>query len=295
MTAVLPARRHQGSVSLGFILFATVLVAVPLSIVCNWRNQVIQEHYAGVRLRQLGAIADSGAAAEYKRNFALPKECRWPIESVCMQRWGSGYLPTTDETVQLLLKLPNLKSLCLGCERKPAPSPAVPGVSSRNPGVSFAPFSRLAQLENLTLEQLEATDEDVLCFLTQRHLKELDLRGQPITDASLALAERNPTLVNLGLNDTAITDEGLQRLAGLKNLGILKLRKTRITSAGLRHLRGLKHLVYLDLEGTAIDDDAVPHLDELRSLKSLNLKSTGITRMGVNTLIQHCERVDYDY
>jgi hypothetical protein len=285
MTAVFPpTRRHPASISLGLCLCTVVLLALPLSIVGNWRSQVIQEHRAAVRLRELGGMAE---ASEMYKKFVLPKECQGPIEMVCMQRW-SGHSPLTDETVQLLLMLPNLQSLCLGCERKPTASPGVYGVS-------LAPLSRLPQLKGLTLE-FQATDADVLCFLSQRHLTGLSIRGAPITDACLVLAERNSNLRGIELTDTAITDEGLRKLATLKQLRVLELGRTRITSAGLGHLRGMKQLQYLDLQGTAIDDDAIPHLAELSSLNTLNLTRTQLTPGGiqkVHSLLQQCSRIDF--
>lgn len=278
MTASIPPRRHPASISLGFGVFLMFLLAVPLSLVGNWRSQVLREHQAARRLRELGGVTDEiNGTLEYKLNFALPEDCRRPIHIYGIQWWSPSSKdrgtpassPLTNEVIQLLPQLHNLRVLCLS--------------GARQPGVSFAPLSRLSQLRYLTLA-CQATDEDVLCFLSQRQLINLDLNGQPITDACLVVAERNPNLTHLDLSETAITDEGLRTLSKLQQLQVLKLRRTRITSAGLQHLQGLKDLCHLNLEGTAIDDSAIQLLVEWRSLRGMNVRGTQLTPQGVDEL-----------
>ena len=269
---VQPIRRHPGSISLGFVLFCMVLVGLPLALVANWRSQVIREHAAARRLRELGGSAEYGH--QYKLAYFLPSNCPRPI-GVYGAKWntysfeGSGETAIDAEIVRLLTQLPNLRLLILNGERRAS--------------ADFAPLAKLPQLEFLRLA-CGATDADVKPFLSQHNLANLELSQQPITDASLVLAQRNPNLTHLDLADTAVTDEGLRLLAGLTKLEFLHLERTRITSAGLQHLSALPQLQYLYLQGTAVDDSALLQLGKFPELQQLHLTKGQLTAEAMSQL-----------
>jgi hypothetical protein len=78
-------------------------------------------------------------------------------------------------------------------------------------------------------------DAEALAHLPD--LREINLAGQPITDAGLAPLARLRSLSRLILSETDITDSGLSHLETLRSLALLKLDETKVTAAAVERLR----------------------------------------------------------
>lgn len=100
-------------------------------------------------------------------------------------------------------------------------------------------------------------------------LRELSLRGLPITSAQLQQLSGFPELTHLDLQDTAISDAGLETLDEIPSLVYVTLAGTTVTDAGLRRLANparARYWLYLratdELQAAAVDVSPVakaPH------------------------------------
>ena len=88
-----------------------------------------------------------------------------------------------------------------------------------------------------------------------RHLRELNLRAQKITDAGVGRLASLADLTELNLGQTQISAKGLAALAPLVKLEKLVLWKCqRIGDDAILTLSQWKGLKWLDVEGTSITD-----------------------------------------
>src|SRR6185295_2969494 len=109
---------------------------------------------------------------------------------------------------------------------------------------------------------------------------DLGLSQTKITDASLAVLGRLPSLRQLFLAGTATTDLGLEQLKMLRQLTHLSLAKTGVTDTGLVQLARLGNLGWLCLSETKLTDGSLPQLTKLASLRELLIDGTDITDAG---------------
>ena len=139
-------------------------------------------------------------------------------------------------------------------------------------------------------------------------IRELDARGETITDAGLGNLKDMSQIEGLILECPNVTDAGLEKLRvlvqlkrlclawsrasdagfgnleGLAKLEMLALQKTQITGAGLQHVASLTALRRLNLRGTRVTDTGLRHLAALTRLQSLDLADTPITDAGIRHL-----------
>jgi len=104
-------------------------------------------------------------------------------------------------------------------------------------------------------------------------LKQLDLTGADVTDASAPL------------------------LASMTSLQSLRLPETKITDSAMPAIAGLTKLESLNLYGTAITDEGLLKLGSLKQLKKLYLWQTKVTPYGVKALqkvLPECEMITGD-
>lgn len=169
------------------------------------------------------------------------------------------------------------------------------------------------------------TDETIALLVdehgqTPKHLINLNLYGANITDKSLKIIARIPSLEILNLNDVSgeitnqgivsmvkslpnlttlgvshspITNEGLKPIGSLENLDQLILDQTDIGDDGLIHLKTLKNLETLKMLGTKVTDDGLVHLTALPKLKRLTLKGTNITGAGAIAHLTNLTKLEY--
>ena len=112
----------------------------------------------------------------------------------------------------------------------------------------------------------------------------LNLKGQYITDASLAKIKTLDSLLVLDIWDAPITNAGLAELSEMTQLRALGIRDTRVTDDGLKHLSKLTSLKELNLTLTGVTDAGMKHLTGLKSLHALGLDDTAVTGTGINEL-----------
>ena len=126
-------------------------------------------------------------------------------------------------------------------------------------------------LRNLEIHMTGLTDAGVRA-LAHLPLEVLWL-GPRITDASLEVIGRMPTMTHLDLCAHMVTDEGVKALSALDNLRIVWLSRCSIT------------------------DRSVDALSRLQSLKELNVSHTGVTSAGLARLrdaLPDCRMVEPD-
>jgi hypothetical protein len=124
-----------------------------------------------------------------------------------------------------------------------------------------------AEVEELTLEMTDVTDDGIASVVTLPRLRRLVIYGGSpgITDRGLAGLKGKTSLEALELRNTRVTDDGLRVLLDLPNLRSLTLyydpwRGARLTDAGLSHLRNLPKLETVKLTGGWASGEAVAEL-----------------------------------
>lgn len=113
------------------------------------------------------------------------------------------------------------------------------------------------------------------------------LNGPDITDNDLVILQAFPFLSHLDLTETSISDEGLKHLKGLEYLRYLYLLGTSISDKGIPELQGHSRLEQLCLDGTLVTDKGVKALEPLDRLVMLHLATQGeITDASISSLVK---------
>jgi Leucine Rich repeats (2 copies) len=100
----------------------------------------------------------------------------------------------------------------------------------------------------------------------------LNLRGQDVTDAQLAVLKDLTNLTRLHLENTKVTDKGLEQIKGLTNLEYLNLYgNVGITDAGLVNLEGMKKLKNLYVWQTKVTEPGAAKLKKVLPQIDVNL------------------------
>lgn len=141
----------------------------------------------------------------------------------------------------------------------------------------MAPFSRLAELEELQLSETKITGAGLVHLQGLGELREVWLTRTPISDADMVQIASLTQLRSLWLNGTRLTDEGLVYLKPLRGLHSLRLGGTGVTNRGLVHLKGLAKLQWLGLEDTQVTDIAFVGFGAMPQLRMLCLKGSQVT------------------
>ena len=142
------------------------------------------------------------------------------------------------------------------------------------------PLPEVASVDSAALEKLTAAGAQVAPLFANSSLLQVSfaLRGEPATDADLALLANMPEQIySLNLAKAKVSDEGLAVLTQLKNLTQLHLENSSVTDAALEHLRGSERLQYLNLYGTGVTDAGVKHLEGLKYLRKLYVWQTKVS------------------
>ena len=156
-------------------------------------------------------------------------------------------------------------------------------------------------VRSVNFTRKKIADSDLQPLVELRHLKTLDLRFTPISNAGLAYVKELTTLETLNLQATRVTDDGLRQLQSLTNMQKFSVERTavtddgleyltpfsrletlylggsQVTGPGLEHLQHLEQLVYLSFEDSTITDDAVDGILSLSHLRTLGLDGTQVT------------------
>ena len=146
---------------------------------------------------------------------------------------------------------------------------------------AIAKFKQLStlNLQNWSTALSDVSDQGVMRLKNMECVRQLDLSGEGITDASTPTLATLTNLQNLGLLQTSITDDGLRDIGSLKMLQSLSVSSPTLTDKCLLHLTGMRNLRVLSLPGPPLS----PELLAIRNAlwKELNgdvpLVQTGIS------------------
>ena len=95
----------------------------------------------------------------------------------------------------------------------------------------------------------EVTDDGVKHLEGIEFIKDIDLAGTGITDASMPILATLVNLRSLSLLLTSVTSDGLSDIGSLEKLQSLTVNSPYLTDDCLRHLKGMPNLITLSLPG----------------------------------------------
>lgn len=128
------------------------------------------------------------------------------------------------------------------------------------------------------------TDEAVTQIAKLQKLWLLDLRGQPVTDASIAALRNHPALVVIDLGSTKVTGACALDLATIPNVERIYINGTHWTG-GLKPFMQCHHLLSLNVGYTPIRDRNIADLAGHPTLETLNLGQTTVTSDCADALV----------
>lgn len=162
--------------------------------------------------------------------------------------------------------------------------------------VAWAHFGELTELEYLSSYSDNVTDDDLSCLSNLSKLERLTLDSsvtrpdpskrsdhRPYFTAKYLESLRNMNhLKQLDLRGDGISNDALIRVGAVPGLLTLTIGG-HFTNDGLQNLVGLKSLRHLSLDGN-FDDEGLSHLADLTNLESLVLMSDRLTGTGLGHL-----------
>lgn len=156
--------------------------------------------------------------------------------------------------------------------------------NTRLTDASLKVFGAFETLRELDLRGCPITDAGLQQLSDLRHLQVLQLGAANITARGLARITQNP-IRSLFLYDCQIDDAALAELKKLERLEDLWIGRARITDAGIKHLADL-NLVQLGLADTRLTDDAADSLGRITSLRRLLISGTQMTEASLPALLK---------
>jgi hypothetical protein len=231
-----------------------------------------------------------------------------------------GYQATEEFDPQLLLQLPQLKSVCLDegevndrSLRSVAQVPELREVVLLGGGESAVTRDGLASLHSAKhLQALSLSgawiNDDILAAVSDfkqlrslgvmssphatsalfshcqdmTDLRELTIRrAEKIDDEGTEYLQRLSNLRSLWLTQTSISDHTLAHVTGLTKLETLHLGQTNVGDPGMEYVASLPILKRLVLSNTLVTDAGLPSLSRLPALRYLSLGGTKITDAGM--------------
>lgn len=184
----------------------------------------------------------------------------------------------SDDALRHLSAFPNLRFLLI-CNGQ-----------ATDDGLNYV--GRLRKLEGLYMwHASEVTDAGVAHLSELTKLKKIHLDGSKISDESLRVLSRLPSLEEWSLQKNCFTDRGLSYLANntmIRQLCV-GLGGSDITDAGTTSLRGLVKLELLDLQGTKVTAKGLDNLKTLAKLKNLWLSGTTADSSLLEQALPNCK------
>ena len=120
----------------------------------------------------------------------------------------------------------------------------------------------------------------------------INAQGCDLTDSALAwLLDRLPSVSYLELRLNPIGDASMSKVATMRNLKTLRVSRTNISDSGLRDIGRIKSLRTLDLCGDDVTDSGLLALSDLTELRNLFVSSTKVTDEGIRKLKEVLPRV----
>lgn len=146
----------------------------------------------------------------------------------------------------------------------------------------------IAKLQKLNVIVLDVaqTDTHLDVSYLQKDAKFSDTYLTPLKDLKASL-------VGLNLGGQDVTDARLALLTDLTGLTRLHLENTKVTDKGLAQIKGLTNLEYLNLYGNAgVTDAGLANLEGMKKLKNLYLWQTKVTKAGAEKLKKALPKCD---
>lgn len=216
---------------------ATVILAVITSGLYRARRNVSIVNM----LRNSGAFAtfDDGSVPPKKITFADPDS------AFTFRKISVVQNVLSDDVVESISGLAGLKKVQL---------------SMNVTAAGLQQLSRSSSLEELRIDSLRISEDELVVLRDFRNLKRLVLSGPQFTDAALVQVAKVKKLQSLQLSGASVTDAGLQNLNGMRALSELDLAKTKISDEGLLGLRNLPSLKRINFSETQIKAATVAHI-----------------------------------
>jgi hypothetical protein len=199
--------------------------------------------------------------------------------------------PLTNETLEPISRLTQLKGLCLGEMRiddgvfrhlRPLRNLEYLNLAYTNIRGDFGPLAG-APLRDVRLEGCRLVgDACAISLASFPTLRNLEVHMTGVTDAGVSALSALP-LETLWAGPR-ITDTGLQSIGQITTLRHLDLCAHMVTDEGVSALANLRGIKILWITRCAVTDESVPVLSSLRSLRELNVSHTGITAPGLDRL-----------
>jgi serine/threonine protein kinase len=184
-----------------------------------------------------------------------------------LQILNLSFLQITDQAIESLAKLHDLKSLILDSDRKLS-------------GNSLVYLGNLSSLTTLTLRALKldtATPDQWNSLAKLKNLQSLNIESMPLNESIASALPKLKGLKDLVLRDTKADDTLVQQLS-LLDLDSIDLSHTAVTDRAMRFFTREKHLTKLELaglrRGTA---NGLLELKSLPELTILNLESSSLS------------------
>ena len=249
-----PLKRRRVRLTLGFLMFATALIAVWLA----GRSEHVKRQRAA-----LAAIKALGGHLDFECDLDATGS---PVKG------GRSWVPRWLHNAGGVDYFHSIARVYLSYGRPP--------VSDKD--VAF--LSDLTELRVLAIYNCQITDQALSCLPSLPHLRALELGNTLVGDASARNIESLTELDSLSLGNTHFTDAGLTFLRKMTKLRKLNLMNLPVTDAGLANLENLSALEKLNLRQTRVTEEGLIHLSKLSRLKTLGLWETKMTTQGVATL-----------
>ena len=176
----------------------------------------------------------------------------------------------------------------------------VTGVSMKSTSITdreLVVFTKLPQLEELSLRNTEISELGVAHLSAVVSLRKLDLGYTLLSDSALGQLKALMNLETLSVPNTQVEGPGLAALAGLTKLRELNIASTPLKNEGLQHIAKLTGLERLGLQYTDVTDRGMPALATLKNLKRLNLAGDDIRDAGLKSLagMDQLEELDLSF
>lgn len=159
-------------------------------------------------------------------------------------------------------------------------------------------LATLLDLRSLVLAETDTGDDELLLIGRLASLRNLDLRGCPVSNDGLAHLVGMRSLAAIRLSGesgaTTVDDAGLVHLAKIPTLRTVMLDFLWVSEEGLAVLAPLTELTELTLAQTLVGDDSLPTVVRFQKLRRLRLARTPITGAGLQSLVKLKDLRDLD-
>lgn len=147
------------------------------------------------------------------------------------------------------------------------------------------------KLAHLSLRSAQANCAQLSQIASCKSLTQLDLSGNPISDAAVDFLGELTCLETLCLEDTQIDGDCFDLLVRLPELKNLTLVNSPVTDESLKKLANSPSIELLFLAGSQITDESIPTIAQMKNLKSVSLNRTKVSRAGRERLKLLCPQL----